>query len=73
VKLRIQQSSFDPTLAGVSKIALVIKDIVDSIHQKVVWNQKEQSSNYQSQINLLRNKKVSRKKGECGVNPRNWS
>jgi hypothetical protein len=73
VKLRIQKSSFDTTLAGVSKIALVIKDIVDSIHQKVVWNQKEQGSNYQSHINLFGNEQVGREKGECGVHPRNWS
>jgi hypothetical protein len=73
VILRVQKGSFDTALARVSKVAFIIKDIVDSIHQEIVWNQKEQGSKNKSQIYTLRNKKISREKGKCGVDPRNWS
>jgi hypothetical protein len=70
MKLWIQQCSFDTALTGVSKITLVVKDIVDAIHQKVIGNEKEDCSNNQWKINSLVHKPVSRKEWKCGVHPR---
>ena len=36
--LWVQQRTFDSTLSGVSKIAFVIENVIDSVHQQIVGN-----------------------------------
>jgi hypothetical protein len=72
MELWIKKGSFDTALAGVSKVTLIIKDIVDAIHQKVIGDEKEDRSDNQRKINTLVYKPVSSKEWKCSIDPRDW-
>ena len=71
--LFVKQSSFDATFARVTKVTLIIEDIVDAINQEVIGNEEEECSNYKSEINFVVDEDIGGTKREGGVDPGNRS
>ena len=71
--LRCQKRTLDATLARVAKVALIVEDVVHSIHEQVVWNQKEEGSDEECGIQFAGDQKVGSGEWKRGVDPRNRS
>lgn len=71
--LFVKQSSFDAAFARVTKVTLIIEDIVDAINKEVIRNQEEECSDYKSEINFVVDEDICCTKREGGVDPGNRS
>ena len=69
VQALVEQGTLDATLARVAQIALVIKNVIDAIHQQVVGNQKEQRSDNQSEVDCVGEEHVGCRKRKRRVYP----
>ena len=50
MKLRGNNSALDSTLSRVDEIGFVIEHVIDSVHREVVWHEKEQGSDDESEV-----------------------
>ena len=69
MKFRAQQGAFHTTFPRVSKVRLIIEDIIDAIHQDVVGDKEKQSPHDKERIKLSDIEVVGQPKRERCVDP----